>query len=167
MFFEQRVKKEACVTYRRKERGRNMDAILWLAAVVVLLVIEIATLGLTTIWFAGGALIAGIAAVAGAGRVVQFVLFLIVSLILLIFTRPIAMRYLNTNRTRTNAESLIGKEAVVTQTIENLNGRVDAIIDGGATAVGIESTIISLVGKPVILRHGAVSDDEIAEALGI
>lgn len=84
-----------------------MDAILWLAAVVVLLVIEIATLGLTTIWFAGGALIAGIAAVAGAGRVVQFVLFLIVSLILLIFTRPIAMRYLNTNRTRTNAESLI------------------------------------------------------------
>ena len=44
-----------------------MDAILWLAAVVVLLVIEIATLGLTTIWFAGGALIAGIAAVAGAG----------------------------------------------------------------------------------------------------
>ena len=74
-----------------------MDAILWLAAVVVLLVIEIATLGLTTIWFAGGALIAGIAAVAGAGRVVQFVLFLIVSLILLIFTRPIAMRYLNTN----------------------------------------------------------------------
>ena len=62
-----------------------MDAILWLAAVVVLLVIEIATLGLTTIWFAGGALIAGIAAVAGAGRVVQFVLFLIVSLILLIF----------------------------------------------------------------------------------
>ena len=144
-----------------------MDAILWLAAVVVLLVIEIATLGLTTIWFAGGALIAGIAAVAGAGRVVQFVLFLIVSLILLIFTRPIAMRYLNTNRTRTNAESLIGKEAVVTQTIENLNGRVDAIIDGGATAVGIESTIISLVGKPVILRHGAVSDDEIAEALGI
>ena len=130
MCFEQRVKKEACVTYQRKERGRNMDAILWLAAVVVLLVIEIATLGLTTIWFAGGALIAGIAAVAGAGRVVQFVLFLIVSLILLIFTRPIAMRYLNTNRTRTNAESLIGKEAVVTQTIENLKNQGQVIVGG-------------------------------------
>ena len=108
-----------------EERGRNMDAILWLAAVVVLLVIEIATLGLTTIWFAGGALIAGIAAVAGAGRVVQFVLFLIVSLILLIFTRPIAMRYLNTNRTRTNAESLIGKEA-----IENLKNQGQVIVGG-------------------------------------
>ena len=98
-----------------------MDAILWLAAVVVLLVIEIATLGLTTIWFAGGALIAGIVAVAGAG---------IVSLILLIFTRPVAVKYLNVNRTRTNAESLIGKEAVVTQTIENLKNQGQVIVGG-------------------------------------
>ena len=57
-------------------------------------------------------------------------MFLIVSLILLIFTRPIAMRYLNTNRTRTNAESLIGKEAVVTQTIENLKNQGQVIVGG-------------------------------------
>ena len=50
-----------------EERGRNMDAILWLAAVVVLLVIEIATLGLTTIWFAGGALAALLMSVLGFG----------------------------------------------------------------------------------------------------
>lgn len=110
--------------------GGNMDAILWLAAVVVLLVIEIATLGLTTIWFAGGALVAGIAAALGAGRVVQAVIFLIVSLILLIFTRPVAVKYLNVNRTRTNAESLIGKEAVVTQTIENLKNQGQVIVNG-------------------------------------
>ena len=97
-----------------------MDAILWLAAVVVLLVIEIATLGLTTIWFAGGALIAGIAAVAGAGRIVQFVLFLIVSLILLIFTRPLAVRYMNKGVPKTNVNSLIGEKAVVIQKINNL-----------------------------------------------
>ena len=97
-----------------------MDAILWLAAVVVLLVIEIATLGLTTIWFAGGALIAGIAAVVGAGRVVQFVLFLIVSLILLIFTRPLAVRYMNKGVPKTNVNSLIGEKAVVIQKINNL-----------------------------------------------
>ena len=100
-----------------------MDAILWLAAVVVLLVIEIATLGLTTIWFAGGALIAGIAAVTGAGSIVQFVIFLIV-------TRPVAVKYLNVNRTRTNAESLIGKEAVVTQTVENLKNQGQVIVGG-------------------------------------
>lgn len=53
------------------------------------------------------------------------------------------------------------------QTIENLNGRVDAIIDGGATSVGVESTIVSLVGDVKILRHGAISDDKIMEALGL
>ena len=118
-----------------------MDAILWLVAVVVLLVIEIATLGLTTIWFAGGALIAGIAAVAGAGSIVQFVIFLIVSLILLIFTRPVAVKYLNVNRTRTNAESLIGKEAVVTQTIENLKNQGQVIIEWTART-GDNETVI-------------------------
>ena len=121
-----------------------MDAILWLAAVVVLLVIEIATLGLTTIWFAGGALIAGIAAVAGAGSIVQFVIFLIVSLILLIFTRPVAVKYLNVNRTRTNAESLIGKEAVVTQTIENLKNQGQVIVGGieWTARTGDDETVI-------------------------
>lgn len=107
-----------------------MDAILWLAAVVVLLVMRLPRWELTTIWFAGGALIAGIAAVTGAGSIVQFVIFLIVSLILLIFTRPVAVKYLNVNRTRTNAESLIGKEAVVTQTVENLKNQGQVIVGG-------------------------------------
>lgn len=62
-------------------------AVYWLIALVVLLVIEAATLGLATIWFAGGALIALIAAMCGAGFVIQMVCFLVVSLILLIFTR--------------------------------------------------------------------------------
>ncbi len=53
------------------------------------------------------------------------------------------------------------------QTIENLNGRVDAIIDGGATSVGVESTIVLLVGEPKILRHGAISDADIEEVLGV
>ncbi len=51
------------------------------------------------------------------------------------------------------------------QTIENLNGRVDAIIDGGATSVGVESTIVSLIGDVKILRHGAISDSDVMEAL--
>ena len=70
-------------------------AVYWLIALVVLLVIEAATLGLATIWFAGGALIALIAAMCGDGFVIQMVCFLVVSLILLIFTRPVAVRFLN------------------------------------------------------------------------
>ena len=41
-----------------------------------------------------------------------------------------AVKYLNVNRTRTNAESLIGKEAVVTQTIENLKNQGQVIVGG-------------------------------------
>ena len=67
-----------------------MTAIYWLIGIVVLLVIEALTLGLTTIWFAGGALAAFIACVAGGSLVLQIILFVAVSLVLLFFTRPLA-----------------------------------------------------------------------------
>ncbi len=51
------------------------------------------------------------------------------------------------------------------QTIEYMNGRIDAIIDGGATEIGISSTIVSLVGEPKILRKGAVSEEEIKSVI--
>ena len=63
-----------------------MGPLIWLGIVALFLVIEAATVGLTTIWFAGGALIAAIAAWIGAGEAVQWILFIAVSLVLLIFT---------------------------------------------------------------------------------
>ena len=71
-----------------------MEAMFWLGLLVVLLVIEIITLGLTTIWFAGGALVAFVASALGANMIVQIVLFLGVSFIMLYFTRPVAVKYL-------------------------------------------------------------------------
>lgn len=97
-----------------------MEPMLWLGILAVLLIIEAITAGLTTIWFAGGALVAAIAAYCGAGVVLQFVLFFAVSLVLLIFTRPVAVRYMNHNVEKTNAESLLGKRAVVIEKIDNL-----------------------------------------------
>ena len=97
-----------------------MEPLLWLAVLAVLLVIEAITVGLTTIWFAGGALIAAVLSWAGAGIAVQWMAFLIISLVLLIFTRPLAVRYMNRGVARTNVDSLIGEKAVVIQTIDNL-----------------------------------------------
>lgn len=102
----------------------------WLILFVVLLVIEIVTLGLTTIWFAGGALVAFVASALGASIGVQIILFFLVSLLLLFVTRPIAMKYLNKNRTKTNAESLIGETGIVTADINNLKGEGSVIING-------------------------------------
>lgn len=97
-----------------------MEPMMWLAVLAVLLLIEAITAGLTTIWFAGGALVAAIAAYCGAGVGLQFCLFVAVSLVLLIFTRPIAVKYMNPDLEKTNADSLIGKKAVVIEEIDNL-----------------------------------------------
>ena len=97
-----------------------MEPFIWLAALAVLLIAEAVTAGLTTIWFAGGALVAAVASYFGAGVTLQWGLFLGVSLILLIFTRPAAMKFMNKGVSETNVNSLIGKKAVVIQDIDNL-----------------------------------------------
>lgn len=97
-----------------------VEIIFWLILLIVLIVVEVATLGLTTIWFAGGAFIAILASALGAPLYLQITLFLAVSVVLLLFTRPIAVRYFNHDRVKTNAEGLIGKRAVVEEEIDNL-----------------------------------------------
>lgn len=97
-------------------------AVYWLVALIVFLVIEVATLGLATIWFAGGALIALIAAMCGAGVGIQMASFLVVSLVLLIFTRPLAVRFLSKDTLKTNVDRVVGMEGVVTEEISNLAG---------------------------------------------
>ena len=107
-----------------------MIAIGWLIAMAVLLIIEIATLGLTTIWFAAGALVAFIVAIVGLPLWLQITLFITVSLVLLLCTRPLATRYLNSRTTKTNAESLVGKTARVTAGINNLQAQGQVVVGG-------------------------------------
>lgn len=97
-----------------------MAPIMWLGILAVLLVIEGLTTALTTIWFAGGALAAAIAAGVGMGIVPQLLLFFCVSLLLLLFTRPAALKLMNKGTEKTNVEGLLGKSAVVIQQIDNL-----------------------------------------------
>lgn len=80
---------------------------IWLIILVVCIVVELITMGLTTIWFAGGALIAAIAAALSLPLWLQILLFLAVSLVLLYLTRPVAVKYFNKDRVKTNAESLV------------------------------------------------------------
>ena len=107
-----------------------MQAVTWLVLLVVMLAAEAVTLGLTTIWFAAGALAAFLFALAGANLIIQIVAFFVVSAILLFSMRPVAAKWLNKDRTRTNAESLIGKTAVVTEPIDNLAGTGQVQVQG-------------------------------------
>ncbi len=107
-----------------------MNAIYWLILFVALLVIEIITLGLTTIWFAGGALAAFVVAILGDNIWVELTVFCVVSFFLLFVTRPAAVKWMNKGRARTNVDSLIGRTAVVTKAIRNLQGEGEVQLDG-------------------------------------
>lgn len=118
-------------------------AIIWLIVLVVCLAVEISTLGLTSIWFAGGALLALLIAMIAGPLWLQVLVFLVTSIVLLIFTRPIAAKYFNKNREKTNVNSKIGKQAIVTVTIDNLKGEGQIVTEGMEwTARSLDSTII-------------------------
>ena len=104
--------------------------IFWLGAFGVLLLIEILTLGLTTIWFAVGALAAFLLALVQVPLMIQIVVFIVVSVVMLVFTRPIMTKYLNKKTTKTNAESLVGRKARVLIPINNLKSEGQVMVNG-------------------------------------
>lgn len=126
------------------------QAIFWLAALVILLIIEFITLGITTIWFAGGALIAFVSTYLGADLWIQIILFLIVSFVLLFFTRPIAVKYINQKREKTNYEGLIGKIVKINEKVDNYNRTGSAFVNGA------EWTVRSVNDEVVILPETKV-----------
>lgn len=102
--------------------------VLWIAAIIVFLVIEAATVGLTSIWFAVGSLAALVASLFGADFWLQMVCFLVVSIIALWFTKPLAKK-INASYQPTNADMIIGMEGFVKERIDNVAGT-------GAVSVG-------------------------------
>lgn len=118
-------------------------SITWLVVLIVCLVVEFSTMGLTSIWFAGGALLSMIIALIGGPLWLQVLVFLVVSIVLLIFTRPVAAKYFNKNRTRTNVDSIAGRQAIVTEKIDNLQG-VGQIVTNGMewTARSLDDSVI-------------------------
>lgn len=123
--------------------------IFWLVLLILCIGIEVATMGLTTIWFGGGALIAVLATAIGAPIWLQVVLFVVVSLVLLLFTRPIAVKYFNKDRVKTNVESLVGRQAIVISEIDNIHGV-------GQVTVGGQEWSARTQDDRVILKEGTV-----------
>lgn len=131
-----------------------MDMIGWMAAFVILIGIEAATMALTTIWFAGGAVAAFLAAVLGVSVQVQLVVFLIVSFILLLFTRPLAMRFVNRETVKTNVDGLIGRRAKVITKIDNNEPSGATVVDGQEwTARSMDDAVTIPVGTHVVIKE--------------
>lgn len=102
--------------------AQNMT-VTWVVAIVLFLVVEAATAGLTCIWFALGSLAALIAALFGAAIWLQIVWFFVISIASLYLTRPLVKKYVNAQSQPTNADMAIGMEALVTEDIDNVAGK--------------------------------------------
>lgn len=120
----------------------------WLALLIIFVVVECLTVGLVSIWFAGGSLVAMILAMAGAGAIWQDVAFLVVSALLLIITRPFVKKYLMKKKVQTNYQSVIGTVAKVIEKIDNYNQTGAAFADGKEwTARSTEDMVIMEAGS--------------------
>lgn len=137
--------------------------VIWLVLLVILIIIELATMGLTTIWFACGSLVAAIASGCGAPLYVQLILMVVVSVIMLMFTRPVAMKHFNNDRAKTNVEAMVGRKAVVTGEINNIEGIGQVSVSGQLWTARSESDdmvirkaevveILSVSGVKLIVR---------------
>ena len=117
---------------KKRNKGECMEreAIIWLGLLVIFLVVEIATVGLTSIWLAGGALAALILDIAGLNIWWQIGVFIVISFILLIFTRPFAVKYINSHHEKTNYEGIIGKVVRITEKVDNLQNTGTAVVNG-------------------------------------
>ena len=131
-----------------------MYAVYWLIASAVFLLIEILTLGLTSIWFAGGAVVAAIAALFGVPFLVQMLLFIVVTCLLFDLTRPVAKRYLNNRVQKTNTDALIGQTALVKETINNMESKGYVQLNGQDwTARSAEAGEIIPAGCEVVVKE--------------
>ncbi len=108
----------------------NVTVYVWLGLLILFLVIEIATVGLTTIWMAGGALGALILDLVGLNLWWQIGAFLVVSFVMLVFTRPFVVKYINSHHEKTNYEGIIGKVVRVTEKVDNLRQTGTAVVNG-------------------------------------
>lgn len=117
----------------------NYLSVIWLALLILLLVIEIITVGLTSIWAAGGALVALILSFLGVSVVWQIVAFFVVTFVLLWFTRPFAVKFINSQRVKTNYEGIIGKTIRISERVDNIRQTGMAVVNGQEWTVRSEN----------------------------
>ena len=141
--------------------------LVWFILFVIFVAAEIVTAGaLVSIWFCFGALAAMFAAMAGMSFTIQMVIFIAVSVVLLIFTKPFAKKLLNGRIEATNAPALIGKYGIVTEEINNIEAAGAVKIDGKIWTArssdereiikeGAEVKILDIQGVKLIVKTGA------------
>lgn len=124
---------------------------IWLIAAIVLVIVEICTAGFGSICFAFGAGFSALTAYLGGNYVWQILVFAIVSLLTFIFMRPVVIRLLDRNSkdVKTNADALIGRKAVVSETIDRAAHTGRVAVDGDDWKAVAEDNVVIEKGEEV------------------
>ncbi len=133
----------------------------WLIVLVVAVVAEAISLGLTSVWFAFGALAAWLVSLVVDSFAIQITVFLVVSLALLIGIRPFAVKGLKIGRHRTNADALVGKEGFVLKPIEPLSAtgqvkvgaQIWTAISEDSLAEGEKVIVLEIQGVKLVVKR--------------
>ena len=138
----------------------------WLGLIVAFIALEAATVNLVSIWFIGGAVAGLVSALLGAAELLQWAVFIGVSAALLALLRPVLKKYLRVKPTKTNADRLVGQEALVTEQIDNLREtgaiRVNGVLwtakstDDSQISPGVRVVIERIEGAKVYVRLAEV-----------
>lgn len=138
--------------------------ILWLFAVILFVIIECLSYQLISIWMAFGATGALIACLLGGNFAVQFIVFAIVSVLLIILTRPFCKRFINAKAEKTNVDGIIGKKAIVIREISNTEGKGSVKVNSmewsarsdnnEKISVGETVEIVKIEGVKLIVKKG-------------
>lgn len=144
-----------------------MEFVFWLVILVAGIIVEVSTLTLVSIWFAVGALAAGIAALLGAPVSVQAAVFLLVSVLLLAYTRPLLKKLMGNGYIPTNGELDIGKAAVVIETIDGAAGTGRVRFDGVDWGARTEDGSVIKEGATVIIKAKGAAFVTVEEKLTV
>ena len=138
------------------------SVVIWVVALILFAAVEAVTVQLVSVWFAAGALAALIADLLGAGVTVQFVVFLAVSIICFIVTRPLVKKFSTSKIQSTNADRCIGETAVVVEEIDNVNAKGQVKVNGNiwtarsetdeVIAEGEKVTVLKIEGVKLIVK---------------
>ena len=127
--------------------------IFWLILAVILAVFEILTQGLSTIWFAIGAVAAFIVAASGLNVPLQIVVFILVSIVMLLLVRPVSVKLLKGKIVKTNIDAVVGRKVTVSKDIDNIKETGNVVLDGttwNARSMDDNETISS--GNTVVIE---------------
>lgn len=119
------MKKSGFKLFERGVDRKMLELFIWGALFVILILVESATAQLVSVWFAAGSLAAMIASVFIDSLWIQLLIFIVVSLVLLLATRPFVQK-LRLRHEATNADSAVGQEGITIVEINNImeEGRI-------------------------------------------